>query len=346
MRVQNRTRRAHGRAAAAAAATAIVATTLVGGPAQATPARAAAVVVDDVLTISGTNAADQISVDFTPLDSVVVDLGGSNGTRRFASGSFHSASVDLRAGDDDLRAISGGPLVDVPMSVASGAGNDVATTGAGNDVLDGGSGEDLLLGGAGTDVVVGGNGADFVNGGVGTDVEVLGNGDDTAAWNPGDGNDAIVGGLGRDTLAFNGSNGDELMSLSANGGSAVFLRNLGNIRMDLDGVERLDLATFAGVDSVTIGDLSGTEVTTADIDLAATTGAADATDDTVRVNGTNQADRVDVTADAGAVQVTGLAAQTSVTGGDPADRLLIDTLGGDDRVTVSDSARALLTIQP
>ena len=185
--------------------------------------------------------------------------------------------------------------------------------------------------------MVGGNGADFVNGGVGTDVEVLGNGDDTAAWNPGEGNDTIDGGLGRDTLAFNGSNGDEQMSLSANGPSAVFLRNLGNIRMDLDGVERLDLATFGGVDTVTIGDLSGTDVTTAEIDLAATTGAADAKDDTVQVNGTDQADRVDVAADGGAVEVTGLAAQTSVTGGDPTDRLQINTFGGDDSVTVSDA---------
>src|SRR6478735_3610336 len=279
----------NGRAAAAAAATALLASaTLAGGQAQATPAQARAVVVDDVLTISGTNAADQITLDFTALDSVVVDLGDSTGTRRFASGTFHGAAVDLRSGDDQFRTISGGVLVDVPTTVWAGNGNDIATTGAGRDVL------------------VGGNGADFVNGGV----------------------------------------GDELMSLSADGPSAVFLRNLGNIRMDLVGVERLDLATFGGVDTVTIGDLRGTDVTTADVDLAATTGAADTKDDTVQVNGTEQADRVDVTADGGAVEVTGLAAQTSVTGGDPTDRLQINTLGGDDSVTVADSARALLTIQP
>ena len=51
-------------------------------------------------------------------------------------GSFHSASVDLRAGDDDFRTLSGGALVDVPMTVArrqrqrhrhlGGAGADVA----------------------------------------------------------------------------------------------------------------------------------------------------------------------------------------------------------------------------
>ena len=346
MRIQNRTRRSHGRAAAAAATAAIgVAATLAGVPAQATPVRAGAAVVDDVLTISGSNAADKITVDFTALDSVVVDLGDGNGARRFASRTFHSASVDLHAGDDEFRTFSGGSLADVPMTVTTGNGDDVATTGAGNDVVDGGNGDDLLLGGAGTDLLVGGNGNDLVNGNLGTDVEVMGNGDDTAAWNPGEGNDRITGGLGRDALAFNGSNQDELMSLSANGQSAVFLRSPGNIRMDLDGVERLDLATFGGSDAVTIGDLSGTEVTAAQIDLASTTGSGDTKDDTVQVNGSGQPDRVDVTADGGAVDVAGLAAQTIVTGGEPTDRLQIDTFAGDDRVDVTDGARALLDIQ-
>ena len=343
MRVQYRIRRSHGRAAAAAAATAIAVATLAGAPAEATPERASAAVVDDVLTISGTNSGDRITVDFTALDSVLVDFGGNNGSRRFDRSSFDSASVDLHAGDDDFRTLTGGSLADVPMTVTTGAGNDFALSGAGNDVLDGDTGEDFLLGGAGTDLVVGGAGADFVNGGLGTDVEVLGNGDDIAAWNPGEGNDTIDGGLGRDTLAFNGSNGDEQMSLSANGQRAVFLRSQGNIRMDLDGVERLDLATFGGSDAVTINDLSGTEITAAEIDLASTTGLSDA--DTVQVNGSGRSDQVDVTAGGGTVDVTGLAAQTSVTGGEPTDHLNISTFDGDDRVTVSDAARALLDIE-
>ena len=346
MTMHLRTPSSHRLGSAAAAATAIVATTtLVGGAAHASPAQPEAVVVDDVLTISGTKTADLITVDFTALDSVSVDLGGNNGTRRFASGTFRSVSVDLRAGDDDLRTLSGGPLADVPMSVEAGAGNDVAVTGAGDDVLAGDNGEDFLLGGAGTDLVVGGNAADFVNGGVGTDVEVLGNGDDTAAWNPGEGNDRIDGGLGRDTLAFNGSDGDEQMSLSANGRGAIFLRSPGSIRMDLDDVEGLDLATFGGADAVTIDDLSSTVVAEAEIDLASTTGSGDARTDTVQVNGSDLSDQVDVTADGGAVEVTGLAAQTIITGGEPTDRLRIDTFGGEDRVTVTDSAGALLDIQ-
>jgi len=146
-------------------------------------------------------------------------------------------------------------------------------------------------------------------------------------------------------LAFNGSNADEQMSLSANGQSAVFLRSPGNIRMDLDGVEQLDLATFGGSDAVTIGDLSSTDVTLSEIDLASTSGSGDARGDTVQVNGSDQADRVDVTADGGGVDVAGLAADTVVTGGEPTDRLQIDTFGGDDRVSVTDGAHALLDIQ-
>jgi hypothetical protein len=343
MRVQYRTRRSHGRAAAAAAAIA-VATTLASAPAQARPAQAWAAVADDVLTISGTNADDHITLDFTAFDSVLVDLGGTNGARRFDRRTFHSASVKLYAGDDDFRTLTGGSLADVPITVTTGAGNDFAGTGAGNDVLGGDNGDDFLLGGAGTDLVVGGNGSDFVNGGVGTDVEVLGNGKDTAAWNPGEGNDTIDGGLGRDTLAFNGSDGDERMSLSANGQRAVFLRSPGNIRMDLDRVEGLDLASFGGADAVTIDDLSGTEVTAAEIDLASTGGSPDAGADTVQVNGSGQSDRVDVTANGGAVDVAGLAARTTVTSAGPTDRLQIDTFGGDDSVTVTDGARALLDI--
>ena len=74
MKEQSRTNRSFGRAAAATTLIGLVAA-VSAGPAQATPARASAAVVDDVLVISGTNAADRITVDFTALDSVVVDLG-------------------------------------------------------------------------------------------------------------------------------------------------------------------------------------------------------------------------------------------------------------------------------
>jgi hypothetical protein len=145
-------------------------------------------------------------------------------------------------------------------------------------------------------------------------------------------------------LAFNGSNGDEQMSLTADGTSAIFLRSPGAIRMDLDGVERLALATLGGADAVTIGDLGGTALTVADINLSSVAGIGDAKVDTVVVNGTDRADRVGVAAHAGSVDVTGLRAETVITGGEPTDRLEIDTFEGDDHVTVGDAARALLDI--
>jgi Ca2+-binding RTX toxin-like protein len=328
----------------------VAATALIGlaaavsaGPAGATPAQASASVVDQVLEITGTNGPDSVTVDFTALDSVAVDL-GHGVVRRFDRRTFASASAYLGSGDDHFRTLSGGVLADVPMTVRSGSGDDEVVGGAASDTIRGGSGEDFLLGGAGTDVVIGGRGADFVNGGVGTDTELLGSGDDTAAWNPGEGNDAVDGGLGGDTLAFNGSDGDERMSLTAEGAAAVFLRSPGSIRMDLTAVERLDLNALGGADAVTIGDLTGTDLTVADVDLAASTGAADTKPDTVVVNGSDRADRIDVSAYAGAVDVSGLAARTVVSGSNTDDRLEIDTHDGNDRVAVDPAVDALITL--
>jgi hypothetical protein len=340
MKEQYKTPRSLGRPAAAATVIGL-AVAVSAGPAQATPERASAAVVDDVLVISGTNAGDRITLDFTALDSAAVVLGDR--VQRFDPRTFHAASVYLRAGDDDFRTLSAGSLVDVPLTIRSGAGNDDVAGGAANDVVKGGSGDDFLLGGAGTDLVYGGRGADFVNGGVGTDTEVLGFGDDTAAWNPGEGNDAISGGLGRDSLAFNGSGGDEVMSLSANGQSAVFLRSPGSIRMDLDGVEGLALATLGGIDTVTVNDLRGTDLDVAAIDLSVG-GAGDTKGDTVTVNGTDQADSIAVDARGSAVDVSGLRTRIVLTGSESFDHLQLNTRAGNDRVDVSDAAKALIGI--
>ena len=64
---------------------------------------------------------------------------------------------------------------------------------------------------------------------------------------------------GWDTLDFNGADGDEQMSLTPNGSRSLFLRTQGNIRMDMDGVEKLDLTALAGVDTITLDDMSGTD---------------------------------------------------------------------------------------
>ena len=56
-------------------------------------------------------------------------------------------------------------------------------------------------------------------------------------------------------------------------------------------------------DTVTIGDMSGTDFRRADIDLSASTGGGDQQADTVVVDGSAGSDRVRVETDAGAATV-------------------------------------------
>jgi Ca2+-binding RTX toxin-like protein len=112
--------------------------------------------------------------------------------------------------------------------------------------VDGGTGNDTILGSNGNDILLGGDGNDFIDGQQGNDVARLGAGDDVFQWDPGDGSDIVEGQGGTDTLRFNGSAGDEMFAASANGGRVLFTRNLGNIVMDLDDVERIDLNALGG----------------------------------------------------------------------------------------------------
>ncbi len=49
-------------------------------------------------------------------------------------------------------------------------------------------------------------------------------------------------------MLFNGSAGNEIFDVSANGGRLRFTRNLGNIVMDMNDVEKVDLNALGGVD--------------------------------------------------------------------------------------------------
>src|SRR4029078_8235522 len=87
-------------------------------------------------------------------------------------------------------------------------------------------------------------------------------GDDTFQWDPGDGSDIVEGQDGTDSMAFNGANIAEKMEASANGQRVRFTRDIGNIVMDLNDVETINVKALGGVDAVTVDDLTGTAVTT------------------------------------------------------------------------------------
>ena len=127
----------------------------------------------------------------------------------------------------------------------------------------------------------------------------MGAGDDTFVWDPGDGSDVVEGDDGADTMVFNGAGVAETVELSASANRLRFSRNPGTITMDTAGVERVDFNALGGADVTTVNDLTGTDVTAVDIDLAGALGGAtgDGQPDRVVVNATDDVDAIDVSGD-------------------------------------------------
>ena len=227
------------------------------------------------------------------------------------------------------------------LVVNANGGNDTITA-SGNLAalitltLDGGAGNDTIIAGNGADLILGGTGNDIVRGAQGNDTALLGDDDDTFIWSPGDGSDVVEGQGGFDTLEFNGSNIAENIGISANGGRVLFTRDIANVVMDLNDVERINFQALGGADTITVNDLTGTDVQQVAIDLEANGGGGDGAADRVIVNGTNGVDQLTVTSSGSTVLVNGLPAQVSVTGQESAnDALVVNGLGGADVINAS-----------
>jgi Ca2+-binding RTX toxin-like protein len=196
--------------------------------------------------------------------------------------------------------------------------------------LDGGAGDDIILSGNGNDTLFGGDGNDFIDGNQGADTAFMGAGDDTFQWDPGDGSDIVEGQAGTDKMLFNGSNANETFEASANGGRLRFTRDVGNILMDTNDVEKVDLNALGGVDTVRINDLKATDVREVNVDLGAAGGVVDGAADTVISNGTGAADKITVAGTGGTIAVTGLAATINIAHSEAQDALVVNGLGGND----------------
>ena len=282
-------------------------------------------VEDRTLIIKGDRASDRLALraSVAAPDTLAVDV-GDNGSANFevALNRFDRIRVSADRGDD---------LVRIDES-ANELIEGIPTTLAGQ------RGRDTLLGGAGSETLTGGRGADLVDGNGGEDVGILGAGRDRFVWDPGDASDVVEGGLDRDTLTFNGSNADEAFDVSANGPRVRFFRNIGDITMDLRGVDRVDVAALDGADTLTLGDLSGTDLHAVNGDLAAAPGGttADGQPDRAIVTGTNADDAIVATGAAGSVSVTGLSSTLRLTNSNPAqDTLTVNSLAGSDDVSAA-----------
>jgi Ca2+-binding RTX toxin-like protein len=204
--------------------------------------------------------------------------------------------------------------------------------------IDGGAGNDTIIGSQGSDTLLGGDGNDVVTGGRGNDVALLGNGNDTFVWNPGDGSDIVEGQAGTDTLVFNGANIAENINLSANGQRLLLTRDVGNVVMDVNGVEHIQIAAAGGADNITVNDLTGTSVTQVAIDLSAPAGSGqgDGASDTVTVNGAAGDDRIRVASSGAGIAVNGLPAQVTINGAEGSnDTLLVNGGTGNDVIDAS-----------
>jgi len=238
-------------------------------------------------------------------------------------------------GNDELRADDTTGL-NTPTNILGNEGDDTITGGSADDELDGGPGNDTLHGSDGHDRLFGGAGNDFLNGGRGDDELIGGDNDDVIDWFPGDGSDLVEGENGQDEMLFVGSNANEKIDISPNGQRLRFFRDVGNITMDCDGIEKVTFKASGGQDQVNVNDLTGTQATNVAIDLLGAGGVGDGAADIVNVNGTAANDDVTIGGSDSGVTVAGLKASVTVTGAEKdLDRLTVNTLEGEDSVNAS-----------
>jgi Ca2+-binding RTX toxin-like protein len=264
--------------------------------------------------VNGTDGNDTITV---AVASGRVSITGLHAEVTIANAdSTEDLYVEAGSGNDVMNAskLAAGVM---QLSMYGSDGNDKITGSRGNDHLDGDSGNDTLTGGRGDDTLAGGAGNDLV------------------LWSAGDGSDKVNGFQGIDTVRLTGSKSNESLTIDAGGGSIITFARNGSPQVIAEDVERFQIRALAGADTVTINDLSGSDVERIAIDLAATAGGAlaDSSTDTVNLTGTSSNDIVDISWTGSAVRVAGLPIEVDiahagakdvfkVTGGDGNDLLI------------------------
>ncbi len=336
----------------------------------------------DTLVFNGSDQAEKLDLSANggrvrltrDLGGVTMDLGGVETVTVNALGGADAVTVN------DL---TGTAVSQINLDLAGVAGSGVGDGRADAVIVNGGNAADRLpvhgangtvlvdggfLGGlpyftviraveAADTLQVNGNGGDdtidastlaaavtfTANGGAGADTIFGSPADDTFLWNPGDGSDTIDGQAGLDKLTFNGSDLAENVVLARNGSHVRLARDLGNVTMDLNAVEGIEINALGGADTVTVNDLTGTGVVKVQLSLNGSAGGGDGQPDTVIVNGTNGDDAIRVAAVGNTVLVDGLFPAVRITGSDgTADHLMVNALGGNDTVDASNLPAGLI----
>jgi Ca2+-binding RTX toxin-like protein len=285
------------------------------------------------LTIEGTDANDTIALRLKAGQPNVLEVDvGNDGAADFKVKLKHVETIVVEAEDGNDHVL---------VDETNGAFTDRIPT-----TLDGGDGNDDLAGGSGAERLLGGDQNDSIDGNRGNDTALMGDGDDTFVWDPGDGSDVVEGEDDVDTMRFNGANGAERIDLTANGNRLRFFRDVGSITMDTNDVETVDFRALGGADVVTVDDLTGTDVTRANLDLEGTPGggSGDGASDRIVVNGTNGSDTIAVSGDAAGVDVSGLPALVAIRHHEPSDELAVSGRGGNDGISATGLAAQAITL--
>jgi Ca2+-binding RTX toxin-like protein len=166
--------------------------------------------------------------------------------------------------------------------IVGASGHDLLRGGEGNDLIDGGEGDDLLKGDEGDDSLVGGAGNDVLRGGAGRDV-LIGKADDDMLIGGGDG-DLLKGSEGADQfilrgdmftnradladriLDFNPGEFDRIKIVSFPGMGAI---SLAPVDVNQDGKRDTAILCSSGVQAVSSGRVVGVIMSTAPLDIAA-----------------------------------------------------------------------------
>ncbi|HEX8381069.1 MAG TPA: calcium-binding protein, partial [Allosphingosinicella sp.] len=191
-----------------------------------------------------------------------------------------TANVAEAGGGGRLVTINGGFE---HFTIWTGAGADTITTGAGDDdirtgegagTVTAGDGFNTVIGGSGADTVTAGDGGNYVDGGDGANTITTGGGEDEILT--GTGADTVVSGGGADRITVTGGAdsadagaGDDLLIVDYSAaltdvtggvttgdvaaGYSGHIADLAGATLDFVGVERMDVTTGSGNDSITTG---------------------------------------------------------------------------------------------
>jgi Ca2+-binding RTX toxin-like protein len=342
------------------------------GRALLTRSDGASIDMDDVerIQFSAHSMAGSFTVgDLTGagIQQVALDVGDFSG--KSGNGVVDSIGINATEGNDTIGATISKGIISVTglasqLTIARAENSDVLIINGlgGDDVINmsklpattlatsprGGAGNDTMVGGANNDLLFGQDGNDRLTGAAGNDSINPGPGDDLIIWNHGDGSDNIFDEGGTDTLRFTGSAANELIQLAFLSSSHFTLsRNVGAVLLPATNVERVEIATLGGADTIDIGDLSSAGVTAVAIDLAATVGgkAADAVVDTVSIQGTGASNNILLSLAGSKLVEVGLPTEVSIDHFGKTDRLVIHGGNSGDTIDASAVPAAKISLQ-